>query len=116
MAENADSTSDDAVSWKDWWTVIVIANVVFMILEYLVFRDLGRLESGEAENASVWAPVAMVYESFGLGAAMSVVPALWLFCIGIMAWQTWSRIQRERQRSATSDTGISSDRDENSST
>lgn len=100
-AENADHTSRDSVTWSEWVGGIVVANATFIGLEYLVYRALAPLERGEPEGAAVWAPIATVYELFGFGAAISVIPILWFLLMSIIGWQTWTRIKRERTRSST---------------
>ena len=70
--------ANDSVSWSQWWGTPV--------------------ERGEPQTLAVWAPIATIYELCGFGAAMSVIPTLWLFLMGITAWQTCVRIKAERRR------------------
>jgi hypothetical protein len=64
-------------------------------LEFLVYRSLAAVERGEP-GAAIWAPIAIVYELWGFGAALSVLPLLWLVLMGIVAVQTWARIKAEQ--------------------
>ncbi len=95
--DGTDDTSGDAVTWSQWVGLIVVVNVIFIGLEYLVYRALAPLEHGEPEGTAVWAPIAIVYELFGFGAAMSVIPTLCILGMSIIGWQTWARIKHGRK-------------------
>lgn len=100
MTEKTDHTPSDATTWGQWVGGIVVANVVLVGLEYMVWQALAPLERGEPEGGAVWAPIAIIYELFGYGEAISVIPVLWLMLMGVIGWQTWARIQRQRTPSA----------------
>lgn len=98
--EDAGHKPHDSATWSEWVSGIVVANVVLIGLEYLVYRALAPLERGEPADAAVWVPIATVCELFGFGAAISVIPIFWFLLMSIIGWQTWARIKRERVQSS----------------
>ena len=84
--------ASDSVPWSQWVGVTVVMSGILAGLEFMVYRSLAPLERGE-QGSAVWAPIAIVYEIGGFGAALSVIPILWLVLLGIVAWQTWVRIK-----------------------
>jgi hypothetical protein len=89
------SPANEQVSWSQWFGGAALASVVLLGLEFLVYRSLAPLERGEPQSTAIWEPIAIVYELWGFGAAMSIIPALWLVLMSIVAWQTWNRIRAE---------------------
>ena len=84
---------DDEVSWTAWFGMAGVATAILAGLEFMVYRGLAPIERGEQPGAAVWAPIAIVYDLAGFGAAMSVIPAMWACLMGIVAWQSWVRIK-----------------------
>jgi hypothetical protein len=105
MRRMSEPGGNEQVSWSQWFGGAALASVVLLGLEYMVDRSLAPVERGEPPTTAVWAPIATVYELWGFGAAMSIIPALWLVLMGIVAWQTWRRIKAERQRNNNSAAG-----------
>jgi hypothetical protein len=90
---HAAQSTNDSVSWGPWFAMAGLMTLILAGLEFMVYRSLAPLEQGAAEGGAVWAPIAIVYELWGFGAAMSVVPAMWLCLVGIVAWQTLLRLR-----------------------
>ncbi|MCI0358947.1 MAG: hypothetical protein L0211_10750 [Planctomycetaceae bacterium] len=85
--------ASDSVTWTQWVGAAVLMSGIFAGLEFMVFRSLAPVERGEQQGSAVWMPIAVVYEIWGFAAALSIIPILWLFFLGIVAWQTWVRIK-----------------------
>jgi hypothetical protein len=96
MPTITNNTADDPGPWKQ---SVVIASVICIGLEYMVYRALAPVERGQPADTAVWAPIAIVYEFFGFAAAMAVVPTLWFLLMTIAGWQTWVRIKRKQSDS-----------------
>jgi hypothetical protein len=57
---------------------------------------LWSLESGQAERADVWGPVAAVYERFGFWPAVLVCPAIGALVVG----SAWTKLRKLEKSSA----------------
>jgi hypothetical protein len=91
----------DEVSWTAWFGMAGVAAAILAGLEFMVYRALAPIERGEQPGAAVWEPIAIVYDLAGFVPAMSIIPALWVCLIGIVAWQTWVRVKAEREKNGT---------------
>jgi hypothetical protein len=88
---NQPPQSED-VSWRQWFGMAVVATAILAGLEFMVYHALSRAENGDP-SAATWEPIVVVYELWGYGAALAVIPALWLLLAGIVSWQTWQRLR-----------------------
>src|SRR5262245_6618450 len=82
------------VSWGQWFGMALFASAILAGLEFMVYRALAQAEGGD-QSVAIWAPIAIVYELWGKGAALAVIPLLWIVLMGIVAWQTWVRVRQE---------------------
>lgn len=63
------------------WGSLLLLPLVLLALAGWVFYDLRKLASGDVNSVTLWAPVSMMYEMFGLWGALAFIPLLCLFFV-----------------------------------
>ncbi|HEY1083670.1 MAG TPA: hypothetical protein VGE29_15525 [Prosthecobacter sp.] len=63
------------------WGALAVLPVVLAALAAWVIYELRKLASGEVNSVTLWAPVSMMYELFGLWGGLAFIPLLCLFFV-----------------------------------
>ena len=70
-----------------------IGGIIFFAGGAWIYSDLRSLQSGKEAVVEIWAPIAWLYEHFGFGIAVSILPilALSLFIRGAVKYRKESK-------------------------
>lgn len=72
--------------------ILLLVLIAFPLLSVSVAYNLNRLETWRVDSVSIPAPIAAVYDAYGFGPAVAVVPIIGLGCCLVFLY----RIQKLR--------------------
>lgn len=93
QSELPDASGSDCPPSKTspFWIIIGLLALVavFVAVEYMLYQDLVRLESGRVESIRVNSIVKSAYEWFGFYGALAAMPALGAIAIALNVYRAW---------------------------